>query len=115
MTMNQLEVLLSAWGRWAVAGESQALGYASICPMFRDAKPSRVYESSPPAGYSARDFEAVTEAVRALPLFHGVALVAFYQIGGCVLDVAAKRMGVDSRVAGRYVKEARFLLCAHFT
>jgi DNA-directed RNA polymerase specialized sigma24 family protein len=104
--MNQLEVLLSAWGRWAIAGESKGLGYASICPMFRDARPSRTYESAPPSGYSPQDFEAVTQAISVLPVFHAVAVVVYYQQSDSVRDAASK-LGVDHKAASRYIEDAK--------
>lgn len=104
---SSMEVLLCSWAKWASAGHLKALGYPSTSPMFRDARPSRCYESSPPAGLfcGADQMEEMDRAINALPGLLRLIIIESYLFGGSQRDIAA-RIGISAVSVGRYLASA---------
>lgn len=101
----QVEMLLAAWGQWALKRGSGALGYPSVSPMFRDAPRGDSYGSAIPLGMADSDMEAVDVAVRRLPGVQRLAVVEMYQFGGSLRAVAA-RMGISDKTLAKYLDSA---------
>lgn len=102
---SQVEVLLAAWGWWALKRGSGALGYPSVSPMFRDAPRGDSYGSAIPLGMANRDMEAVDMAVRRLPDELRKAVVEMYQRGGSLRAVAA-RIKISDKTLRKRLDEA---------
>lgn len=103
--MTHIETLLSMWGKWSRAGRLKGLGYDPVCPMFRDARPSRGYESAPPIGIGNGDMPDVDKAVNALPGVLRLMVIETYLIGGSLRDVAS-RTGISKDSVKRYLADA---------
>lgn len=104
--MIDVEILLSAWGKWAVSTESRALGFPTTSPMFRDMRPSRGYESAPPFGIGEHEhMRAVDAAVQTLPLLYRLVISELYVRGGSRREVA-ERIGCSHVGLGRYLAYA---------
>lgn len=106
-----IETLLNMWARWAIRRTSGALGYPSVCPMFRDAPKGDAFGSAIPLGFATEDIEAVDAAVMRLPSVLRITLIEVYQRGGA-LRLVAGRMGVSHNSVCKYLKAAHKALDA---
>lgn len=87
-----IDVLLCAWGRWALRNQARAIGYPPISPMFQDMQASKVFDSKVPFGVD--EYVAETDiAVQRLPNDLKLVAVEYYQIGGKAESVAG-RLGI---------------------
>lgn len=97
--IDYVHTQLSIWGKWVVRSESRALGYPSVCPMFKDIRHGGGYGSSVPVGVSIADESYVSdtdEAVKRLRIEHRRLIVEFYVVGGRSVEIAA-RVGVTKK------------------
>ena len=106
MEQSSVEILLAAWGRWAIRVETKGIGYPSISPMFREARFGKGFGSAPPVGLNDSDLRAVDAAVQRLPVILRATLNEFYKSQCSVRDLA-KRLGCGHKAAGQYLNEAR--------
>lgn len=106
MEQSSIEILLSAWGRWAIRVETNSIGYSSICPMFREARFGNGFGSAPPVGLNDADLRAIDSAVQQLPIILRATLNEFYKRQCSIRDLAL-HLGCDHKAAGRYLNEAR--------
>lgn len=106
MQTANVEILLSAWGKWAVRIETKAIGYPSTSPMFREARFGKGFGSSEPIGISDDDMKAVDKAVQTLPVILRATLNEFYK-RQCSIRELSLHLGCDKNAAGRYLNEAR--------
>ena len=106
MQTSNVEVLLSAWGKWAVRIESRAIGFSSTSPMFREARFGKGFGASEPVGITDDDMQAVDKAVQTLPDFFRATLNEFYKRPCSVRDLSVK-LGCSHRTASQYLNEAR--------
>ena len=106
MEYSSVEILLAAWGRWAIRVETKSIGYSSVCPMFREARFGNGFGSAPPVGLNDADLRAVDAAVQRLPVILRATLNEFYKSQCSVRDLAL-HLGCDKNAAGRYLNEAR--------
>jgi len=89
-----IDMQLSIWGKAAVRAGSRALGYPTVCPMFRDASHGGAYGSREPIGVSDMIYIDQTDrAVQRLDKPDQVLCVEFYQRGGTAVEIAA-RLGI---------------------
>lgn len=84
-----VDVLLCAWGRWALRHKAGAVGYPSVSPMFQDAPSSKVFDSKTPFGVDYYVSETDL-AVQRLPADLRLVAVEYYQIRGKSEDVARR-------------------------
>lgn len=106
MEQSSVEILLAAWGRWAIRVGDKGIGYPSISPMFREARFGKGFGSAPPVGLNNADLRAVDAAVKRLPLILRATLYEFYICQCSKRDLAA-RLGCAPKSAGQYLNEAR--------
>lgn len=106
MQTANVEVLLSAWGKWAVRIETKSIGYPSTSPMFREARFGKGFGSSEPIGISDDDMKAVDSAVQSLPLILKITIKEFYKRECSIRDLSMS-LGCDKSAAGRYLNEGR--------
>ena len=104
--LSNVEVLLAAWGRWAIRVETKSIGDSSVCPMFREARFGNGFGSAPPVGLNDADLHAVDAAVQRLPVILRATLNEFYKSPCSVTELGA-HLGCDKSAAGRYLNEAR--------
>ena len=90
---SYIEMMLSVWGAWAVARESNAVGYANESPMFREDVSAGTFGPRMPRGIGNREIFIIEAEVVRLPAVQRLSVVVFYQKGGSVRSVSA-RMGV---------------------
>ena len=104
--LSNVEVLLSAWGRWAVRVETKSIGYSSVSPMFREMRSGNGFGSAPPVGLNDADLRAVDAAVQRLPVILRATLNEFYKSQCSVRDLAL-HLGCNHKSASQYLNEAR--------
>lgn len=104
----RIDVMLHAWGRWAMAQVQRSVGYPSICPMFKDAG-GGAYGSGIPAGVSEYDLKDIDAAVRALPIVHRTVVMAHYQHAGSFRETA-KKCGIGRGMLNRFLTESHFAI-----
>ena len=104
--LSNVEVLLSAWGRWAVRVETKSIGYSSVSPMFREMRSGNGFGSAPPVGLNDADLRAVDAAVQRLPVILRATLNEFYKSQCSVRDLAL-HLGCSRPSASQYLNEAR--------
>lgn len=94
--IDYIHTQLALWGKAQMADARKGLGYASVCPMFRDVKHGGVYASSPPLGVSMTSRENIDDtaaAVARLGVVQRQLVVEYYVVGGTGEQVAA-RLGI---------------------
>ena len=94
--IDYIHAQLSIWGKAQLSDARKGLGYASVCPMFRDVKHGGVYGSAPPLGVSMTSRENIEDtdnAIARLPIAQRHLAVEMYVIGGTGDQVAA-RLGI---------------------
>lgn len=94
--IDYIHTQLSLWGKAQLSDARKGLGFANVCPMFRDVKHGGVYGSSPPLGVSmtARDnIDDTGAAVQRLGVVQRQLVVEYYVIGGTG-DAIASRLGI---------------------
>ena len=106
MEQSSVEILLAAWGRWAIRVETKGIGYPSISPMFREARFGKGFGSAPPVGLNDADLRAVDVAVQRLPVILRATLNEFYKCQCSKRELAA-RLGCSPPSASQYLNEAR--------
>lgn len=90
---------LSIWGKWVVAKSSKGIGYAAICPMFKDQRHGGVYASQPPMGVTVDGMDNILDtdkAVQRLDQVQRQLAYEFYVRSGKGVEVAA-RLGIAKR------------------
>jgi DNA-directed RNA polymerase specialized sigma24 family protein len=106
MEQSSIEILLAAWGRWAIRVETKSIGYASVSPMFREARFGNGFGSAPPVGINDADLRAVDAAVQRLPVILRATLNEFYKSQCSIRDLAL-HLGCSRPSASQYLNEAR--------
>lgn len=116
MEKAYIEVLLSAWGRWAISIQTRSIGFPSQSPMFKDTPPGKSFGSAPPLGVGCDtgDMESINEAIKRMPVFHRVVLIEFYQIGGTTREIAA-RLGCAQTTFNSYLTAAKEIFKDYLT
>lgn len=104
--LSNVEILLAAWGRWAIRVETKSIGYSSVCPMFREARFGNGFGSAPPVGLNDADLRAVDAAVQRLPVILRATLNEFYKSQCSIRDLAL-HLGCSHKSASQYLNEAR--------
>lgn len=103
----QIEVLLSAWGRWAIRRDSKALGFPRVSPMFRDAPLGDSFGNALPLDLAEVDLLAVDASIMRLPPVWREAVIQAYQRGaGKSMDENARQLGIDRKTLGKYISKA---------
>lgn len=90
--IEYINVQLSIWGKWAVARNTQGLGYPAVSPMFQQVQHGGVYRSREPAGI-CEYVQETDQAVQRLSAPDQALCVEFYQRGGSVVSIA-QRLGM---------------------
>lgn len=95
--IKRIDDLLIAWGRWVVRSDSRGLGYASVCPMFRDTPPSVGFDSSPPPGVftGAENANAINAVVSGLAKDQRALCYEVYVVTGRTRLQVAQAMGIS--------------------
>ena len=106
-----VDVLLCAWGRWALRNHARAIGYPPISPMFQDKWPSKVFDSRVPFGVD--EYVAETDlAVQRLPADLRLVAVEYYQIRGKSEDVA-RRLSMSKATLFRRIDKMHCDILGH--
>ena len=98
--IDYIHVQLTLWAAAQRQDARKGLGYASVCPMFRDVKHGGVYGSAPPVGVmtiTAKENVADTAAAVARLDAPARQLVAEYYLVGGTGDEIAARLGLARR------------------
>lgn len=109
--ISHIDVLLCRWGRWAIAQARREVGYPSVSPMFRDAKPGRGFGSEIPVGVCTgrADMDAIDRAVQSLPLVLRCVVMHHYQHQSSLRDTATA-CGISHKSATQYLNQAHGML-----
>jgi hypothetical protein len=94
--IEYIHVQLSIWGKAQMADARKGLGYASVCPMFQDARHGGSYGSRPPLGVTLTARENINDTDRAVARLDAPMrqlVVEMYLIRGTG-DQVARRMGI---------------------
>lgn len=89
---------LTIWAKAQMREARQGLGYASTCPMFKDARNGGGYGSAPPVGvaFGADRVSDMDAAIQRLGREDRILVDQFYRVGGSANDVAG-RLGVSKK------------------